>query len=71
MVSKTLNEALKSCLQDNHKVSLYEAKVIEQLIMADGVMSAEERVLLEQALKKNTFDDKAYQLLSALVLRNE
>lgn len=71
MVSKTLNEALKTCLQDDHKISLYEAKVIHQLIMADGVMSSEERALLEAALQRNTFDDKAFELLSQLILRND
>lgn len=71
MVSKNLNEALKDCLQDDHKVSLYEAKVIHQMIMADGVMSSEERAFLEAALQKNKFDDKAYELLSQLILRTE
>jgi len=71
MVSKTLNQSLKECLQDDHKVSLYEAKVIREMILADGVMSSEERALLEQALHKNTFDEKAYSLLAGLLLRNE
>jgi hypothetical protein len=71
VASKTLNEALTTCLKDNHKVSLYEAKVIHELIMADGVMSAEERDLLAKALHNNQFDDKAYALLSGLLLRNQ
>jgi uncharacterized membrane protein YebE (DUF533 family) len=71
VISKTLNEALKDCLQDDHKISLYEAKVIQQMIMADGVMSAEERALLEAAVHKNKFDDKAYELLSQLLLRTD
>lgn len=71
MVNKTLNEALKECLQDDHIVSLYEAKVIHQLIIADGVISEEEKELLRGALQKNKFDDQAYALLSELLLRTK
>jgi len=70
VVSKTLNEALKSCLTDHHKISYYEAKVIRELIMADGVMSEEERNMLAIALKEDQFDEKAHKLLAELILRN-
>ena len=71
MVSKTLNEALKECLKDDHKVSLFEAKVIYQMIVADGKVTDDERLLLKQALEKNKFDEKASILLSELLLRTD
>ena len=69
MVSKTLNEALKECLKDDHKVSLFEAKVIYQMIVADGTVSDDERLLLKEALETNKFEEKAFTLLSELILR--
>ncbi len=66
----TLEEALKEALQDDGKVSKYEAKVIRELIMADGHISNEERQFLEKALHNNHFDDEGYELLSAVLLRS-
>ncbi len=71
MVSKTLNEALKECLKDDHKVSLFEAKVIYQMVVADGKVSEDERLLLKEALQKNKFDEKAFTLLTELLLRTD
>jgi hypothetical protein len=67
--SRNLNEALKSCLEEPHKVSVYEAKVIRELILADGTISTQEKALLEEALHKDEFDDKAYRILSELIAR--
>ena len=66
----TLEEALKEALQDDGKVSKYEAKVIRELIMADGKISAEEKTFLENALHNNTFDKEGLELLSDLLLRS-
>jgi len=66
---KTLFDALKECLQDGHKASFYEAKVVREMILADGKVSPQERILLEEALHKDKFDDKAVLLLSKLLLR--
>ena len=66
----TLEEALKEALQDDGKVSKYEAKVIRELIMADGHISNEEKQFLEKALHSNHFDDEAYELLSSVLLRS-
>ena len=66
----TLEEALKEALQDDGKVSKYEAKVIRELIMADGHISNEEKQFLEKALHNNHFDDEAYELLSSVLLRS-
>jgi len=66
----TLDEALKEALQDDHKVSKYEAKVIRDLIMADGKVSDEERTFLEKALHSNEFDPEAFELLSGVLLRS-
>ena len=67
----TLEEALKEALQDDDKVSKYEAKVIRELIMSDGVISKDEKSFLEKALHNNHFDDEAYELLSSLLLRTK
>jgi len=68
-VNKTLDQALKECLSDDGKISKYEAKVIRELIMADGVVSKEEKEFLERALKNNQFDQEAFDLLSGVLLR--
>jgi uncharacterized membrane protein YebE (DUF533 family) len=66
----TLEEALKEALQDDNKVSKYEAKVIRELIMADGKVSEQEKAFLEKALHANHFDDEAFELLSGILLRS-
>lgn len=67
----TLEEALKEALQDDDKVSKYEAKVIREMIMSDGVITKEEKAFLEKALQNNHFDTEAYELLSTLLLRTK
>ena len=69
--TKTLNEALKEILSDDHKISKYEAHVLKELILADGRMSTEEKAFLERAVKENMLDDQAYQILHELLLREE
>ncbi len=71
MNTKSLQEALKEVLQDDNKVSKYEARVLKELILADGHMSSEERQFLEKALKNNQFDDQAFELLTDLLLRSQ
>ena len=66
----TLDEALRQALQDDNKVSKYEAKVIRELVMADGKVSEEERSFLEKALHNNQFDTEAFELLSQVLLRS-
>lgn len=68
---KTLEQALKDILQDDQRVSKYDAQAIKELILADGRVSNEEKLFLERALKDNVFDDKAYEMLSQLLLRTE
>ncbi len=68
-IKLTLKEALKEALQDDHRVSKYEAKVIQQLVTSAGHISPSERATLEEALKNDYFDEEAYKLLSALLLR--
>jgi hypothetical protein len=67
----TLEEALKEALQDDAKVSKYEAKVIREMIMSDGVITKDEKSFLEKALHENHFDDDAYEILSSLLLRTK
>jgi hypothetical protein len=69
MVGKTLSDVLKECLQDKHKASFYEARVVRELILADGKVSPQERMLLEEALHHDKFDEKAVALLTQLLLR--
>ena len=69
MSVRSLEDALKECLSDDGKISKYEARVIRELIMADGVVSTDEKDFLEKALKNNTFDEQAFELLSDVLLR--
>jgi hypothetical protein len=69
--TKTLEQALKDILQDDGKVSKYEARALRELIMADGRVSTEEKLFLERALQDNTFDDEAQKILNELLLREE
>ena len=71
MPIKSLEEALKEVLQDDNMVSKYEAKVLRELIMSDGVVSPEEKEFLEHALKNNHFDDQAFEILSSVLLRSQ
>lgn len=71
MSHKTLAEILKDCLKDNHKASMYEAKVVREMILADGNVSAQERTMLEQALHNNKFDEHAASMLSMVILRSD
>lgn len=68
---KSLEEALKEILQEDSKVSRFVAKAIKELILADGRISAEERTFLERALTDNVFDDKAFEILQDLLLRED
>jgi hypothetical protein len=69
--TKTLDQALKDILQDDGKVTKYDARALRELIMADGRVSTEEKLFLERALKDNNFDEDAYQMLNELLLREE
>lgn len=68
---KTLEQALKDILQDDGKVSKWDAKAIRELIMADGRVSTEEKLFLERALQDNIFDADAAEILKDLLLRDE
>ncbi len=68
---KSLEQALKELLQDDQRISKYDAQVIKELILADGKVSKEEQAFLEKALKTDVFDERAYEMLSQLLLRNE
>jgi hypothetical protein len=68
-VSRSLEDALKEVLSDDNKVSKYEAKVIREIVMADGVVSEEEKAALQKALSTNSFDDEAFETLSSILLR--
>ncbi len=67
-VKMTLDEALRETL-DDHQMSKYEAAVIHELVLADGILDAHEKELLQTALHENHFDDKALKILQELILR--
>lgn len=67
----SLEDALKECLSDDNKVSKYEARVIRELIMADGVVSEDEKAFLQKALEHNRFDTEAMDILSGVLLRSK
>ena len=69
-MARSLEDALKEVLADDNKISKYEAKVIREMVMADGVVSEDEKNALEKALANNHFDEQAFELLSSLLLRS-
>lgn len=69
--TKTLEQALRDILKEEHKISKWDARAIKELILADGRVSTEERLFLENALKDNVLDDQAYQILHELLMREE
>lgn len=69
--TRTLEQALKDILQDDGKVSKWDAQALKELIMADGRVSTEEKLFLERSLKDNVFDEKAKEMLADLLLREE
>ncbi len=71
MSTRTLEEALQEVLQDDNKVSKYEARVLRELIMADGKVTADERKFLHAALEQNQLDEQAFEMLSQVLLRAE
>lgn len=71
MSIRTLEEALQEVLQDDNKISKYEARVLRELIMSDGKVSNEERKFLQSALENNQLDDHAFDMLSQVLLRAE
>lgn len=71
MPKMTLAEALKESLQDDNKISKYEAKVIHELVAAAGHLNARERDQLRHALEKDHFDDEAYKLLNDLLIKED
>ena len=69
-MTRTLEDALKEDLADDKRISQYEAKVIRELVLADGVVSEDEKTLLEKALANNDFEGPAFDLLSSVLLRS-
>ncbi len=70
-IKMTLEEALREALQDDDKISKYEAEVIHEFVLADGKMTASDKELLRKALKDDHFDDKAFAILSDLLVRTD
>jgi hypothetical protein len=65
----TLEEALKECLEDDNTISRFEAEVIHELVLSDGKIDAHEKEVLRKALHDDHFDDKAFKILSDLLMR--
>ena len=43
---KSLQDALKEALADDGKITRYEARALREMVMADGIVSQDERELL-------------------------
>jgi hypothetical protein len=67
----SLPQALKEALQDDNKVSKYEAQVIYQLVITAGHLTQSDRDVLKNALDNDQFDETAYKMLHELLLRSE
>jgi hypothetical protein len=67
----TLAEALKQAMQDDNRVSKYEARVIADLVTSAGHLSTKEREQLKYALDHDNFDEEAYRLLHELLLKED
>jgi len=68
---KTLDQALRDILEDDGKISKWDAQALKELIVSDGRVSTEEKLFLEKAIKDNKLDEEAYQMLSDMLLREE
>ena len=65
----TIHQALSEVLSNDGKIDRFEAKVLRELILVDGIVSAEEQAILENAIAENNVDPEAMELLSALLMR--
>jgi hypothetical protein len=70
-VKMTLPQALKQALQDDNKISKYEAQVIYQLVITAGHLTPTDREALKSALDHDQFDEQAYKMLHELLMRSE
>lgn len=68
---KSLEQALKQILEEDHKVTKWDAQALRELILADGKVSSEEKLFLERALQDNIFDENAFKILSEMLLRED
>lgn len=46
-----------------------EARVLKELVLADGVIAEEERMHLQGALSTNSVDYRAQEILSSILVR--
>ncbi len=66
---KSLEEALKECLSDDDKISKYEARVIREMVLADGKITEDEKRVLHHALENDKFDEEGFRILSETLMR--
>lgn len=64
---KTLREALKFLLEDDHMVDRLEAEALKDLILRDGVVSEGEKAFLQEAMESCNFDARALDILKRLI----
>jgi len=65
----TLDEALRQVLEDDNKISKYEARVLHDLILSDGKVTDEEKQFLKKCIEENSLDEQAMKILSDLLVR--
>jgi hypothetical protein len=63
----TLRGALKFFLEDDHYIDRLEASALRDLILQDGLVSAEEKIFLQDAITHNNFDQRALDILQQLL----
>ena len=67
ITAKTLREALKFFLEDDHHIDRLEADALQDLILRDGKVDAAEKQFLQEAIATCNFDERALNTLKHLL----
>jgi hypothetical protein len=65
-----LREALKFLLEDDNMIDRMEAEALVGLIQQDGRVTDEEKAFLNEAIAHSNFDERALNLLKAVLEKN-
>lgn len=65
----TIQQAIQEALADDGLITKYEARVLRELVLADNVVTNEEKTHLQRALETDCLDDRAREILSGLLRR--
>ncbi len=67
ITASTLRQALAFFLEDDNMIDRLEGETLASLIMRDGLVDAEERQFLQDAIAKSNFDSQALATLQKLL----